>query len=642
MLQNIRDRMTGPIVWAIVGLIAVPFAFVGIETFQGGSSDPTVAKVGDQKITTSQLEAAYQQRLQRLQQMMGENFRSDMIEPARFREGVLQEMVQETAFQQHALKTGYTASDASIIRAIQTIPAFQRDGQFSAEQYRQALSSNGMSPQTFERQMREGMSQDQIRDGVLASAFVTPAEAAAAWRLAQQERLFTSLVFKPTAYEAAITVSDEEIAKRFADNSAAYKAPERLKLKTVELDLAKLPESPVPDAAVLKAVYDADSNPFSTPEERRARHILIAFGADKDAAQKKAEAIKARLDAKADFETVASETSDDPGSKNSGGDLGWVRKGLMTPKFEQALFGLQKSEVSAPIETEFGWHVIQLEDIKPAVIKPFEDAAVQAELLSSYRKRDAERRFQELAEKLEQLAFENASSLDAVAQALGVVVETTDWFTRTSGSGFTANQAVVQAAFSDEVLQDNENSKPIDLGDNRIAVVRKAEYEPARARSLDEVREQIRIEIKRAGAITKAQAEADAVIKAAESGASLLALAAERQLSAVAPGSVRRDAPGVERAVLTAAFRLARPMAGKASIGKTVLGNGDVVVIALENVKDATPETDDSAFKQQTSQLREALAGSEFASFRSDLEQRLGVDLKAVAAAESSDAPVTP
>ena len=646
MLQNIRDRMTGPIVWAIVGLIAVPFAFFGIETFQGSGSDPTVAKVGAQKITSAQLEAAYQQRLQRLQQMLGENFRSDMIEPVRFREGVLQEMVQETALQQHALNAGYTASDASILQAIQAIPAFQKDGQFSADQYRQALSAKGLSPQGFETQLREGLSQDQIRDGVLASAFVTPAEAAAAWRLAQQERAFTSLAFKPETYEAAITVSDEEIAKRFAANGAAYKAPERLKLKTVELDLAKLPEAPAPEAAVLKAIYDADSNPFSAPEERRARHILIAFGADKDAAREKADAIKAKLDAKADFAALARDASDDPGSKSNGGDLGWVRKGLMTPKFEQALFALQKSEVSTPVETEFGWHVIQLEDIKQAETKPFADASVQAELLSSYRKRDVEKRFQQLSEKLEQLAFENASSLDPVAQAIGTTVETTDWFTRSSGSGFTANQAVVQAAFSDEVLQDNENSKPVDLGNNRIAVVRKAEYEPARARQLEEVREQIRAEIKRATAVARAQAEADAVIKAAESGTALTVLAAERQLSVTAPGSVRRDAEGVERAVLEAAFRLARPVASKTSVGKTILGNGEVVVIALESVKDATPETDDSVFKQQTMQLRDAFAGAEFASFRSDLEQQLGVDRKLLSAAESADAaaqaPIVP
>lgn len=634
MLQTIRDRMSGPIVWAIIGLIAIPFAFVGIETFQGGSSDPTVAKVGDQKITTAQLEAAYQQRLQRLQQMLGENFRSDMIEPTRFREGVLQEMVQETALQQHATQVGYTASDAAILDSIRSIPAFQKDGQFSAEIYREALAAQGMQPEGFERQLRQGLSIDQIRDGVLASAFVTPAEAAAAWRLARQERVFSTVSFKAADYEAAVVITDADIAKQFAERGESYKAPERLKLKVVEFDIAKLPEAPAPEAALLKTLYDADSKAFSTPEERRARHILIAFGADKSAALKKAEAAKARLDAKADFAALASELSDDPGSKGSGGDLGWVRKGLMTPKFEEALFALAKSEVSAPVETEFGWHLIQLEDIKPAVTKPFEDAAVQAELLASYRKQDIEKRYQQLSEKIEQLAFENPTSLDAVAQAIGGTVETTDWFTRTSGTGLTANEAIVSAAFSPEVLEDNENSKPINLGTNRIAVVRKAEYEPARARKLEEVSGQIRAELKVARASEKAGAEADALVKAVQGGATLEASAAERQHAVKASGPVRRDAEGTERSLLDAAFRLPRPTAGKTSVGKAPVGTAEVVVIALTEVKDATPETDDSAFKQQSTQLKDALAGAEFAGFRTDLERRLGVKRNAPAPAE--------
>ncbi|MES2885757.1 MAG: SurA N-terminal domain-containing protein [Pseudomonadota bacterium] len=640
MLQTIRDRMSGPIVWAIIGLIAIPFAFVGIETFQGGGADPTVAKVGDQKITTAQLEAAYQQRLQRLQQMMGENFRSDMIEPTRFREGVLQEMVQETALQQHAAKVGYTASDAAILDSIRAIPAFQKDGQFSAERYREALAAQGMQAEGFERQLRQGLSIDQIRDGVLASAFVTPAEAAAAWRLARQERVFSTVTFKAADYEATVVITDADIAKQFAARGESYKAPERLKLKVVEFDIAKLPEAPAPEAALLKTLYDADVKAFSTPEERRARHILIAFGADKAAALKKAEDAKARLDAKADFAALASELSDDPGSKGSGGDLGWVRKGLMTPKFEEALFALGKLEVSAPVETEFGWHLIQLEEIKPAVTKPFEDAAVQAELLAGYRKQDLAKRYQQLSEKIEQLAFENPASLDAVAQAIGGTVETTDWFTRTSGTGLTANEAILSAAFSPEVLEDNENSKPINLGTNRIAVVRKAEYEPARARKLEEVSGQIRAELKASRASEKAAAEADAVVKAVQGGATLEAAAAERQRAVNASGPVRRDAQGTERTLLDAAFRLPRPTAGKLSVGKTAVGTAEVVVIALTEVKDATPETDDSAFKQQSTQLKDALAGAEFAGFRTDLERRLGVKRDAPAPAEP--APLAP
>jgi len=642
MLQTIRDRVSGPITWAIIGLIAIPFAFVGIESFQGTGADPTVAKVGDQKITTSQLEAAYQQRLQRLQEMLGENFRSDMIEPTAFREGVLQEMVQETAMQQHANEAGYTASDAAILEAIRVIPAFQDQGQFSAERYREALARQGLTPSGFERQMREGLGMDQIRDGVLASAFVTPAESAAAWRLARQERVFSSISFKASDYTSQIAISDEDLAKHYSEKSSQYKAPERLKLQVVTLDLAKLPEAAVPEAAVLKALYDADSNEFSTPEERRASHILVSFGADKAEALKKAQQLKSQLDAKADFAQLAREQSDDPGSKSEGGDLGWVRRGLMTPKFEDSLFSLTQGAVSEPVETEFGWHLIRLDEVKSAVTKPFEDAGVQSELLTRYRKRDVEKRFQELSEKMEQLAFENATSLDAVAQAIGSSVETTDWFTRGSGQGLTANPAVIQAAFSDEVLQDNENSKPLSVGPNQVAVIRKAQYEAARTLSLDEVREQIRIELTNARALEKARSEAQAMLKALEAGGDLIALAAERQLAASGGTAVRRDAESLPRPLLDAAFRLARPAAGKVTSGLAELGRGEIAVIALNEVRDATPETDDAGFRQQSIQLKDALAGAEFTSFRRDLEDQLGVDRKAVPAAEPAPAAPAP
>lgn len=635
MLQTIRDRVSGPIVWAIIALIAIPFAFVGIESFQGVGSDPTVAKVGDQKITASQLEAAYQQRLQRLQQMLGESFRSDMIEPERFREGVLLEMIQETALQQHAVQSGYSASDAAIVESIRTIPAFQKEGQFSADLYREALARQGLEPQGFERQLREGLSVDQIRDGVLASAFVTPAEAAAAWRLARQERQFSSVSFKAADYESLVSISGDDIEKYFAENSDRYKAPERLKLNVVELDLAKLPEAAAPESAVLKALYDADIASFSTSEERRASHILVSFGADKAEALQKAEGIKAKLDAKADFAALASESSDDPGSKASGGDLGWIRKGLMTPKFEESLFSLQPGEISAPVETEFGWHLIKLDEVKPAVTRAFEDSSVQAELLARYRKADVEKRFQSLAERVDELAFEKNSTLQPVAELLGTTVETTDWFTRTSGSGLTANEAVQQAAFSQEVLQDGENSKPISLGPNRIAVIRKAEYEPARARTLDEVRDQVGEELKRFRAAELAKSEAEKLIRAVTEGTSIEAAAAQLQKVSTSQSAVRRDAQELPRQLVDAAFRLPRPAAGKVSVGKADLANGELVVIALTEVRDATPETDDVAFKQQSTQLKDALAGSEFVSFRADLERRLGVERKNVPVPEA-------
>jgi len=635
MLQSIRDRLTGPIVWVIVALIAIPFAFWGVESFQSGGGDPTVAKVGDQKITESQLQAAYDQRMRQLQQMLGESFRADMIEPQRFREGVLQEMIQETTLRQHAKAAGYTATDAALLTTLNTIPAFQKDGKFSAEAYKEALARQGMTPQGFEMQLRDGLTIDQVRESVLGSGFVTSAESAAAWRLARQERTFSYVSFKTASYEPAVSVSEEAVQKYFADNSARYSAPERLKLQYLELALDELPPAPEPEAAVLKAVYDADLARFSTPEERRASHILINFGADKEAAEKKALALKARLDSGADFAALAREASDDPGSKSGGGDLGWVRRGLMTPKFEQALYELQPGKVSAPVETEFGWHLIKLSEVKAAQTKPFADPAVQAELLQTYRQRDAEQRYQDLADKLGQLAFENAASLEPVAKELKLELKTTDWFGRSGGGGIAANPDVLKAAFEPEIIQDGENSKPLAVGENRQVVFRKAEYEAARPRKLEEVADNIRAELKQQAAKAKASADADALVKALNEGAVFESALAERQLTATSPGSVRRNAEGLDKQILSALFKLPRPAASKLQIGKTQLDSGDIVVLALSGVRDGTPMPEDPEFQREGAQLRDALSGAEFAGFRANVEKDLGVDRKALPPVET-------
>jgi peptidyl-prolyl cis-trans isomerase D len=635
MLQSIRDRLTGPIVWVIVALIAIPFAFWGVESFQTSGGDPTVAKVGDQKITEAQLQAAYDQRMRQLQQMLGESFRADMIEPQRFREGVLQEMIQETTLRQHAKGAGYTATDAALLTTLNTIPAFQKDGKFSAEAYKEALARQGMTPQSFEAQLRDGLTIDQVRESVLGSGFVTSAESAAAWRLARQERTFSYVSFKAADYESTVTVSDEAVQKYFADNASRYSAPERLKLQYVELALDELTPAPAPEAAVLKAVYDADAARFSTPEERRASHILVNFGADKDAAEKKALALKARLDSGADFAALAREASDDPGSKTAGGDLGWVRRGLMTPKFEQALFELSPGMVSAPVETEFGWHLIRLSEVKAAQTKPFTDPAVQAELLDSYRQRDAQQRYQDLAEKLGQLAFENATSLEPVAKELKLELKTSDWFGRNGGTGIAANADVLKAAFEPEIIRDGENSKPLASGENRQVVFRKAEYEAARPRKLEEVADAIRSELKLRQARAKATADADALVKVLSEGAVFEAALGERQLKASNPGSVRRDAEGLDRQILSALFKLPRPAAGKLQIGKTQLDGGDVIVLALSGVRDGTPMPEDPEFQREGAQLRDALSGAEFAGFRASVEKDLGVDRKALPPVET-------
>lgn len=640
MLQGLRDRLTGPVIWFIVGIIVIPFAFFGIETFRTGGGDPTVAKVGGEKIKESQFRRGYDQRLQQLQNLMGENFRPELINQDRFRQTVLNDMVQESLLRQHVRDAGYRASDAMVFESLEAIPAFQDNGKFSSETYRSLLAQQGFTPARFEQQVRDQIVVEQMRDGILASAFVPPAAAAQAYRLDEQQRWLAYAVFEAARYLPQVQVSDAQVQERYEQQKARFQSPERLRIAYIELALDRLPPAAVPEPEVLKVVYEAEkATRFTTVEERRGRHILINFGADKAQAKERIEALAEKVKQGADFASLASSQSDDPGSRNNGGDLGWVRRGQMTGKFEEALFALGKGEVSGPVETEFGWHLIKLDDLRESRTRPFEDPEVQAELLAAYRQRDAERRYQELSEKLEQGAFESPGSLDPVAEATGLKVQTSDWFTRGEGAGIAAQGAVREAAFAEDVLQAGENSRPVALGDQHVVVLRKQEYEAPRQKELAEVAATIREELKAEGARARAAAEAAEALGALESGKALEQVVTQKKATLKAPGLVRRNTPDIDPRVLTALFQLPRPVEGKPSRSSVPLPDGNVALIVSTAVQDGDWAGAAEADKaRQAARARDSIAGAEFVAYRAGLEQRMEVEILKQPEAETAPA----
>lgn len=638
MLQQIRDRTTGLIAGFIVAIVAIPFAFFGIDTFTGGGGDPVVAKVGDQKIHESQFRRQYEQRYQQLVQLMGENFRADMFDQNRLRSAVLRDMTQETMLRQYTESQGYRADDATLFESIRTEPAFQRDGTFDTQAYRDALSRVGYTPDRYENQLRDTVEMNQMREAIVTTAFVTDVEAQQAVRLENQERTLQYAVFEVARYRDRVTVSDEDVQAQYEETKSRYMAPERLKLAYIELSLDGLPEAAVPADDVLKVLYEAEkAGRFTTQPERKARHILIGFGADKEAARTKAEALKAQIDGGADFSDLAKANSEDTGSKAAGGDLGWVRRGQMVKSFEDALFGLDQKQVSAPVETEFGWHLIRVDEIKPAVVRSFDDPQVRQELTELFQNRERQQRFQEMSDRLEQLAFENAGSLDPVAEALELKVQATDWFVRGSGTGIAANEDVVAAAFSPEVLKDGENSKPISLGGNRIVVVRKAEYEAPRQKPLEEVAGSVRAELVDEAARKQVAQEASEVLNAVRAGTDFQQIVSAKGGELRNPGVIRRDNSTVERAVVEAAFRLARPTEGTMSYGDATLPDGGRAVLALSSV--AAPQEAATPAEAQRQRLRDTAAGGEFGAYMKMIEDSVGIE---IIAQPESDTPVTP
>jgi peptidyl-prolyl cis-trans isomerase D len=313
---------------------------------------------------------------------------------------------------------------------------------------------------------------------------------------------------------------------------------------------------------------------------------------------------------------------------------------MMVPKFESALFALNKAgEVSEPVQTEFGWHLIKLDELKPAETQAFDDAAVQKQLLDLYQQQDAVTRFNDMSTKLDQMSFENPASLDPVAKALNLQVKTTDWFTRKGGGDIAANQAVIAAAFSSELIKDDNNSKPIAIDPQHLVVVRKAEYETPRQLQQADVAEQIRGELKDEAAKAKAKASADALLKSLADGQTFELATKAAGVASVSPGAVQRDNKDLPPALVEALFKMPHPASGKLGYGQAALDNGDIGVIALSAVNDpASQSTDVKDMQSAGLQLRNARAGSEFSAYRDAVEKEVKVKIKATPLTSDADA----
>lgn len=562
MLQRIRDNASGPLAYVIVGLIALVFSVWGIGSYFTESPNPAVAAVGDIEITQYQLQRAYDQRYQRLQRLMGESFDHEAIDPATFRRSVLESLIQQALLAQYAEDAGYRVTDAALLDALQSDDRFQVDGSFSVARYQTLLAQAGISAAAFEAGLRNDLQVGQVRETVLGTAFVTHRAVGQVFDLLNQRRKLAYLRFAPEDYRDQVEVSAAEVEAYYRDTPEAFLRPEAVKLAYVVLDRSELEVAEVPDEAFLKALYEQEKAArFKTPERRLARHILVRIDEDTDAAQARqtVQDLAAKLESGADFAALAREHSDDQATVEQGGKLDWITRGTMVAGFEEALFKLKVGQVSAPVKTEFGWHLIKLLEVDEPEIKPFDAPEVQAELLALYREQEREERFRQMRESLDALSFEAPSSLEPIAEELGVEIQTSGWITRAGGEGLAANEAVIKAAFSDAVLKDRLNSTPIQLSGDRQVVLRVQDYRDAAQKPLEEVRADIRAQLEQQAAAAVARSRAEAALEQARAGKALTAIAENTAAKLLQPGWVERGNSELAESIVATLFALPHP-----------------------------------------------------------------------------------
>ena len=612
MLHFIRDRAHGWLAWFIVSLIIIPFALWGVHQYLGGGKEIPAATVNGANISQQQVHENYLRQRERLRQMLGKNFRPEMFNEQQMKVRIVQDLIKRELLVQTAVNSGMRISDGLLASTIRSIDAFKQNGQFSSDAYEAALQRQGMLPGMFESQVRRDMVVSQLRSGVADSSFVTDWQLKEYLRLSRQQRDVGYLILPVTDFTKAVEVSDVEAADYYDHHPERFSRPQEVKVRYLELSAKTIAEGIKVGDDEVHTRYEAQLANYRTPEERRARHILISVpdGDDKaqqEAALSKAKELLQKLRNGADFAKLAEENSDDPGSAKQGGDLGFFTKGTMDPAFDAAVFSLKKGELSEPVKSAFGYHIIRLDDIHPSAIKPFD--AVKDKVREEIRKERADEQFYDQAEKLANLTYEHPDSLDEAANTLGLTIKDSGYFSRAGGKGVLGNQKVVNAAFSNDVMVMGNNSEPVEITPDHLVVVRVADQRPEAVRPLDEVKDQIVSALRRDKAATATQSAAKALLKELEDGADPEATAKAHDSEWVRKDGVLRDDSKIKRGIVTAAFTSPRPSGDKPSWRQVSLAGGDQAVMAVFAVRDGdAKDTADSAKERTTLQQADSSA----------------------------------
>jgi len=584
MLQVIRERAQGVLAWIIIGAICLSFALWGLNSYFSETDEGfQAALVNDEKVTVYEYRIAYSNEQARMQQMFGDNFDADMFED-QIKQTALNRVIDNSLLIQQATNAGMHVSDEQLAQRIQSIGAFLEEGVFSRAVYEQQINQAGESTAGFEYRIRRGLIADQLVNGVIGSSFATNDEIALIVKLRDQEREIGYVTIPVEKFKEDINVSDEEIKAHYDANTDKYKTQEKVQLDYLEMKVEDLMSSVVLGDTELEDYYEEQKERFVTQEQRRARHILIELGEDADAAKQKAQGIYEKAKAGEDFETLAKENSDDLGSANEGGDLGFFAKGIMDENFEEAAYSMNVGDISEPVRSEFGYHIIKLEEIQASTGKTFSE--VRADIESEVKKAKAEKLYFDKVEQLANLAYETPDSLESAKIELGLTIKTSPLVGKQGGPGIFSNRKITDAAFSDDVLIENLNSEVIEISSSHSVVVRLKEHKPSQVKPLEEVKAQITKSLTNEKALAKAESVADSISEKIKSGTAAEDAASELEYSWNEKKWVKRDDSGMPREIVQAAFEIKRIDNESLETKGVKMANGDYALLTLTGVKD--------------------------------------------------------
>lgn len=618
-------RKYNKIIMVFLFLLIIPsFVLFGVDRYQGNGQGEKVARVAGTDITRPEWDAQHRNEVDRIRRQ-APNIEPALLDSDAARYATLERMVRERVLAAAASKSNMTVSEERLARLFAADPSLASfrtaDGKFDRETF---MRATGRTPEQYEASVRADLATQQVSLGVSGTTFATASQAAAALNAFYDRREIQVALFKPADFASKVSVSDADLQAFYKDHAAQFQVPEQASVEYLVLDLEAAKKNISVSEADLRSYYDQNSARFGSKEERRASHILIAApatapAAEREKARAKAEQLLAEVrKAPNTFADVARKNSQDPGSAEKGGDLDFVTRGAMVKPFEDAMFALKKGEISNVVETEFGYHIIQLNDVKPAVVPPFDK--VRATIENEVRGQQATQEFAKAAETFTDIVYQQPDSLKPAAEKLKLTIQTASNVGRTPAPGVTgalASRNFLNALFAPDTLERKHNTEAIEIGPNQLASGRVTQYNPARALPFEEVKDKVRtlLVAERAAALAKSEGEAKlAAWQANPTGAAFGApvtvsrLETQSQPPAIIEGALRADTSKLPTL-----------------IGTDLGAQGFAVVRVIKSVPRTPPAAE--VAKQENEQFAQAVGAAENAAYYDLLKNRFKAEI---------------
>jgi peptidyl-prolyl cis-trans isomerase D len=510
------------VVQVILGLAVLPFLFWGVESYRDGS-EGFVATVEGEEISRREYEQALRDHHERMRAMLGANFDSAMLDTFEVKNSVLERLIQQRLLQHEAMNNGFTVLDSQLVKTIREVPAFQRDNKFSKQQYEDLLRAQGLTPVIFESRVRQELLLQQLLDGYSEIVFAPKTVVEKVRYLSEVQREISQSRIAPEQFLPAMTPEDTEVDNYYEQHQADFTLPERAKIEYLVLSLDAVAKNETVSEDAIHNFFQEHQEEFIQPEERKASHILISVAADapddeRQAVIAKAEKVLEQVKQDPDqFAEIAKEHSDDPGSATQGGDLGYFGRGVMVKSFEDKIFSMQPNEISDLVETDFGFHIIKLTDIKQEIRPSLADVREQIE--KKLKLEAVSNVFGEIAEDFSNMVYEQGESLQLAAEKFELTIQQSDWITRNSAQpSILSNERLLSAVFSEDSVANHRNTEAIEVQPDTFVAARIVEYKPATKQSLELVKDQIVEKLKKQMAEKKAIEEGQAMLARLQRG----------------------------------------------------------------------------------------------------------------------------